>query len=293
MEKQLHLNLAAHFKIPYSQQGSIMKPEIMKNLTDFIKTLGLDEEPMGLFHTDKKPKNGFTPKPKDLPTREKELNNEIDWQSIFGSFECTIRSIWLARRKQTVSYFSAENFGCAGASYWMGFTKPQTETIIGYVAEGSEHYCKTADDLRHVFEEIDPVPAPKKYCVIKPLSQFTGNETPTLVLFFTRPEALAGLHQLAFFVTNDPEVVASPWSAGCGGLVAWPMRYLAKGENKAVVGGWDPSARIFYKADELSFTVPFSMFENMIDQYKESFLITDTWEKVKTRIERSRVAWKK
>jgi len=46
--------------------------------------------------------------------------------------------------------------------------------------------------------------------VIKPVSSFSDAETPELVSFFCRPETLCGLHQLAFFVTNDPEVVVCP-----------------------------------------------------------------------------------
>jgi hypothetical protein len=142
-----------------------------------------------------------------------------------------------------------------------------------------------------MFEYVDPEPVPGKYIIFKPIRQFTDGETPELVAFFTRPESLCGLHQLAAFVTNDPEVVASPWSAACGGLVAWPRHYAAKGQNKAVLGGWDPSARKFYKADELSFTVPFSMFEDMLGRYKDSFLSTKTWTTVQKKIERSKKAW--
>jgi len=97
--------------------------------------------------------------------------------------------------------------------------KPQTETIIHYVSSGvpeqmkGERYCDSPDELRRVFEQIDPRPASGKYCVVKPLSLFSPSEEPELVSFFTRPEPLCGLHQLAFFVTNDPEVVVSPWGA--------------------------------------------------------------------------------
>jgi hypothetical protein len=57
------------------------------------------------------------------------------------------------------------------------------------------------------------------------------------------------------------------------------------------MGGWDPSARKFYKADELSFTVPFSMFKDMLDRYKGSFLTTKTWTTVQKKIERSKKTW--
>ncbi|CAB1058287.1 hypothetical protein D1BOALGB6SA_3043 [Olavius sp. associated proteobacterium Delta 1] len=55
-----------------------MNAHILKSLPDFLAVLSLDEEPMGLFYTDQRPFEGFSPKPIDLPTREKEVRNEID-----------------------------------------------------------------------------------------------------------------------------------------------------------------------------------------------------------------------
>lgn len=274
-----------------------MDDKISSGIPDFLNTLGLSEEPMGMFFTDAKPEQGYSPKECDLPTQEKEKNNEVDWPNIFGQFSCVIGNIWLARKKRTCAWFSSERFGCPGGAFWLGFNKPQAETIIHYVSSGipgqmeGEHYCDSPDNLRKIFEYVDPVPAAKKYCVFKPLSLFSENETPVLVSFFTRPEPLNGLHQLAAFVTNDPEVVASPWSAACGSLAVWPLHYLEKGEFKAVLGGWDPSARKFFKTDELSFTVPFAMFSQMIEQYEDSFLKTKTWENVHKKINRSKKAW--
>jgi hypothetical protein len=57
------------------------------------------------------------------------------------------------------------------------------------------------------------------------------------------------------------------------------------------VGGWDPSARKFFKTDELSFTVPLDMFQQMLDRFEESFLTTETWQTVQKKIERSRRTW--
>jgi uncharacterized protein (DUF169 family) len=274
-----------------------MTTQIMKALPQFVEVLGLEEEPMGLFYTDKKPVEGFSPKPNDLPTREKEMKNEIDWQKVFGEFSCVMGHIWRARKKKTTAYFSAEQFGCPGGAFWMGFNKPQTETIINYVSTGipnwtaGERYCDSPDALRRIFQYVDPRPAPHKYCVVKPIGNFSGDEVPELVAFFTRPESLSGLHQLAAFVTNDPEVVVSPWGAGCGNVAAWPLHYLSKGQNRAVVGGWDPSARKFFKTDELSFTVPYKMFLDMIDRFTDSFLMTKAWGTVQKKIERSKKAW--
>lgn len=274
-----------------------MNLQPIKALPRFLEILGLDEEPMGIFYTNERPAEGFSPKPLDLPTREKEKNSEIDWQTIFGQFSCVIGNIWRARKKKTAAYFDAQRFGCPGGAFWLGFMKPQTETIIHYVSTGipdrmeGELYCHSPDELRRIFDYIDPRPAPNRFCVAKPLSLFGTKEEPELVAFFARPESLCGLHQLATFVTNDPEVVASPWGAACTNLITWPLKYLGKGENKAVLGGWDPSARKFFKTDELSFTVPYEMFGQMLERFEQSFLTTKTWATVQKKIARSKRTW--
>lgn len=266
-------------------------------LSGFMDAVGLLEEPMGLFYTDVRPDAGFTPKPIPLPTREQEKANTVDWQKTFGSFSCAMGHIWRARRKHTAAYFSKEHFGCLGAAFWLGFNKPQLEAIIHYVSTGvpnmshGEHYLCSPDAVRNAFNHVDPEPATADYLVVKPLSLFTDNETPLLVTTFARPECLCGLHQLAAYVTSDPEVVASPWTAGCGGICAWPLHYLARGMQKAVISGWDPSARKFYKTDELTFTVPHAMFLDMLEQYEKSFLSTNTWKTVRKKIDRSHKAW--
>ena len=85
----------------------------------------------------------------------------------------------------------------------------------------------------------------------------------------------------------------SPWGAACTNLITWPFRYLAKGENRAVQGGWDPSARKFFNTDELTFTVPYNMFNQMLKRFSESFLMTKTWSIVQKKITRSNQAWER
>ena len=63
-----------------------MQKQPLDLLPQFLEKLGLDEEPMGVFYSDEKPADGFSPKPIDLPTREKEMKNEIDWQGVFSQF---------------------------------------------------------------------------------------------------------------------------------------------------------------------------------------------------------------
>ncbi|MFH1539619.1 MAG: DUF169 domain-containing protein, partial [bacterium] len=113
-----------------------MDRQMLNKLPEFLELIGLDEEPMGIYYTDAKPAEGLSPEPAGLPTREKEMKNEIDWQTTFGRFSCVMGHIRRARTKKTAAYFSAEQFGCPGGAFWLGFMKPQTEMIIHLVSTG-------------------------------------------------------------------------------------------------------------------------------------------------------------
>lgn len=274
-----------------------MEQKICEGMKGFFDRLGLPEEPLGLYYSNQEPEKGFSPKPGKLPTAEMEKKGEVDWGSIFGSFSCVMGNIWRARRMGTAAYFDQERFGCIGGAFYLGFLKPQLDFIAYYISSGipdqlqGEHYLESAEVSWKFFKEVDPRPAPSRFCIFKPLTQFAQEETPELVIFFARGEVLCGLNQLAAFVTNDFEAVYSPFGAGCTNLVSWPLKFLAEGKLKAILGGWDPSDRKFMKADELSFTVPWEMFRRMVSRWPESFLTTSTWDTVRKKIDRSRRTW--
>jgi uncharacterized protein (DUF169 family) len=275
-----------------------MEKAVETGLRAFLERLGLEEEPLGMYYSDRAPEKGFSPKPAVLPTAEMERKGEVDWGAVFGNFSCVMGNIWRARRMKTAAYFDRERFGCLGGAFYLGFLKPQLDFIAYYISTGipgqvpGEHYLESAEVSRRFFEELDPRPAPARFCIFKPLSQFAEGEEPELVHFFGRGEVLCGLNQLAAFVTNDFQAVYSPFGAGCTTLVSWPLKFKEAGELKAVIGGWDPSDRKFFKADELTFTVPWEMFKAMVRRWPESFLTTPTWESVRKKIVLSRRAWK-
>jgi len=43
-----------------------MKPEILEKLPEFLETLGLSDEPVGIFFTETMPGNALTPAPLPL-----------------------------------------------------------------------------------------------------------------------------------------------------------------------------------------------------------------------------------
>ena len=227
-----------------------------------MEALGATEEPLGIFYTDKEPQEGFSPKPGKLPSAEEEARGEVDFGAVFANFSCVMGQVWRARRKKTAAWFDRERQGCLGGAFYLGYLKPQLEVIAHYVSSGipgvmeGERFLATPEDVRRFFQKVDPRPAPARFCVFKPLSQFTSDETPEVVAFFARPEMLSGLHCLAAFVTGDPEVVAAPFGADCSFVLTWPLHYLSRGKPRAVLGGWDPTARRDHRPDELSFAMP-------------------------------------
>lgn len=268
------------------------------HLSEFLEALGTIEEPMGMFYTDDEPQAGVAPKAGPLPTAEQEARHEVDFNALWSNFSCVIGKIWIARHKRTAAYFDSEHCGCLGGAFFLGYLKPQLDAIVHYVSTGipnvllGERYFSTPDIARAFYETVDPRPAPKRFCVFKPLSMFSDPEEPEVVVFFARPEAVSGLHQLAVFVTQDLEAVMSPMGAGCTNIVTWPIKYLEQGRLKAVLGGWDPSERQYLKPDEITFAVPFPLYRLMLDRWRESFLTAEAWQTVLKRIARSRKAWK-
>lgn len=266
-------------------------------LAGLSQALGYSEIPMAMFYTDTQPDSGFSPKPCALPTKEAEDRGQIDWQEINRNFSCVIGHIWRARKKHSQAWFSAERFGCAGAAFYLGYLKPQTDAICAYVSSGfpgvmeGEHYVADSQACRRLFEEMDPLPAGGRYCVFKPLDTLAQGEKPELVMFFARPEIMSGLHFLSTYLTNDLHAVATPFGAGCTYLVTFARQFAARGERKAVLGGWDPSCRKYYKTDELSFSVTWPLFEDMLARWQDSFLTRQAWRICRKKIALSNKTW--
>lgn len=268
-----------------------------QELAGLLEALGYDEMPLGMFYSDQKPSEGFHPKPLPLPSLEQEARRQVDLGAVWAGWSCVLGHIWLARKKRSLAWFDKEHYGCLGAAFFLGYNKPQLESIVHYVSSGipgmmeGERYFRSPEQARAYYQTLDPAPAPKPYCIFKPLDAMQPGEQPELVMFFARPEVLSGLHQLTLFATEDLQAVMSPWGAGCTNLVTWPLRYLAEGQNKAVLGGWDPSCRKFLKTDELTLTLPAAMFQTMVERWRGSFLTAKAWSEVRAKIERSRRAW--
>jgi len=271
--------------------------DIKEKTQRLLELLGHDEEPFGVCYDDAKP-DGFGPKPGELFTRERESAGQIDWQNAWGTFSCIVGNIWLARKKKKAAWISHEECGCMGGGFYAGLYRPYLETNIFFVSTGmpeanmeGEHYLPSPESMRAFMDDIMPPAAAGKYCIFKPLGQFTDGAPPLVVNFFARPEVINGLYSLTMYATGDHNSVATPFAPGCGSLVSWPLVYQQRGEEKAVLGGFDLSARKFMKTDELTFSVPLSLYRKMLEVMESSALTRHTWENVRKKVSKSARAW--
>jgi uncharacterized protein (DUF169 family) len=272
---------------------------ILDDTGKFLGYLGAHEEPFGVHYTDTRPEKAFGPREGVPLSRELEEQGKLDMQEVMKTFSCVMGNIWLARKKRSAAFISSEEYGCPGGTYYCSMMKPHLRFIEHYVSTGfegsplhGERYMPNPDAMRKFMLEVNPRKAPGKYCIFKPLSQFTDDEKPEFVIFFARPEVLSGLFTQAVFTTGDMECVVSPFGAGCTNMISWPLYYKEKGLEKAVIGGFDPSARKFMKTDELTFTVSLSFYERMLASLPESMFTHETdWSSVRKKVDRSAKAW--
>jgi hypothetical protein len=207
-------------------------------------------------------------------------------------------NLWLARAKRKSAWISHEECGCMGGGFYSGVYGPFLEMNIYYVSTGipgtpmeGEHYLPTPESMRACMEDSTPPEATGKCCVIKPLEHFAPGETPLVITFFARPEAMNGLYSLACYAAGSHLAVVSPFSAGCGSIIAWPLVYQQRGEERAVLGGFDLSARKFMKTDELSFAAPLALYRKMIEVMESSALTRHNWQNVCKKVRKSMRAW--
>ena len=213
-----------------------------------------------------------------------------------GRHACIINYLRMAWTQGRTTCFDGKSPCCRGGWTYMGYALPPSEAIARFVTTGEggregERYLPHPESMMRYFRELDIRPAPAPFCVIRPFSAAEGEIA--LYAFHGRPEELSGLCMLAWFALDDHEAVAMPFGSGCSNIFSWPAHYQARGRNKAVLGGMDPSCRPFMGVDELTFTVTPEVLRLMLEAAPRSFLMGGTWGGVKKKIGKSRLAWEK
>jgi hypothetical protein len=255
---------------------------MIKQLTEFLDVLRLNENPMGLFYTDQPPESGASPRRMtSLDQLTREGDHGVSWSS------CLLSKIRYARRKNCPAFFDREHYGCLGGAFFMGFKsyyEPFEPALISTGIPGQiegERYLDSTNTGKQFYDMFKPPEASGKVLVIQPLDQFTARQTPEIVLLFPSRDSLIGLNALTVFITRNPSAVQVPFGMGCAALVAWPRRFRRNGEEIAVIGGFDINCIKYFKAQELTYAVSYDFFLKMLDAWPKSILGTRAWQRLK------------
>lgn len=187
-------------------------------------------------------------------------------------------------------FFDKDSTMCSGGKKYIGFSdklRDNFEYFLSYGIPGElegERYKKNPDTVEKSMDNIKVLKAPGKYIVFKRWDKLEEYDEPVVVIFFAKPDVLSGLFTLANYDEVMPDGVIAPFGSGCSSIVNYPYFETQAQYPRAVLGMFDVSARPFLPPDSLSFAVPISKFVRMVNNMDESFLITGSWNKLRSRM---------
>jgi uncharacterized protein (DUF169 family) len=202
---------------------------------------------------------------------------------------CLIGNLRRVRQGYTFVY-DVHTRGCSGGKRYSGFShslRPNFEYFLSCGISGElegERYKRDPDLVKQYMHQHPPFEAPASYLVFKRWDKLTEYEEPLTVVFFATGDVLSGLFTLANYDVAEPDGVITPMGAGCASIIGYPLEQAQSDSPRCVLGMFDVSARPHVSQDELTFSVPFKRFVQMVEYMDESFLITNSWEKVKSRL---------
>jgi len=239
-----------------------------KQMSDALMTaLGLSESPVAIYYADTKPEAA------------------LEWQGGSGHFCCIGRLAGV--RRGFPFAVDREKPGCSGAAYFLGWderTRPGFERFLSRDSEGKgERFKKTPELARTYLQTRKFVSANGRYCVFQRLEDVPTDVTPEVISVFADADGISGLVTLANYGRPGQHAVIAPFSSGCGTLVNEARVQALEPEPKAVIGMFDPAARPTVEKHYLSFSMPYVMFVEMVENIPGSFLEIEPWLKIKNR----------
>ena len=196
---------------------------------------------------------------------------------------CFFKGLQAARDGQPVS-LSADVIGCGGGKLYTGFSDIP-ERVPGFVSL-KEKYKKTPEMVVDYVNGLGMNRAEKPYLNFIRIAKAESFEGIEGIFFYATPDMLSGLCGWAFFDINEPDAVVSRFGSGCSTVVSMTVVENARQGHRCFIGLLDPSVRPWVGKDELSFTIPFSRFTQMMETMKDCFLFdSHAWQKMKARLE--------
>lgn len=206
-----------------------------------------------------------------------------------GKHSCFIGELAIVRKGKPLAW-NVKSLSCEGAKRYLGYTTQMRPDFGYFLSTGipgkleGERYLRNPEMVQEFIENTKCIPALGRYIVFKRFDQLTPVDEPVAVIFFAKPDVLSGLFTLANFDRGDGQGVIAPFGSGCGTIVYQAYFEQLSDDPKAILGMFDASARPYVPKEVLSFSIPMKKFVKMVSYMDESFLITESWQKVKRRL---------
>ncbi len=203
-------------------------------------------------------------------------------------WNCFVGELAKVRKGRSLA-FDQEAVACGGGKKYLGFTNKLRPGFEYFLSCGNkeiegERYLQSPELVEKFLDNAPWSPAKGKKIVFKRWDMLLEEDEPEVVIFFAKPDVLSGLFTLAGFDREDMNGTIAPFGSGCSSIIQYPLAESLNAKPRAVLGMLDVSARTFVQENVMSFALPIKRLEEITGYMEESFLITESWEKVRKRI---------
>lgn len=195
---------------------------------------------------------------------------------------CLFKQFHKAYRGETVS-LGASNFTCGGGKLYTGLG-PVPERVYNFVST-YERYKSCPKIAEESISLIGAEMNPKTYINFIRIDKLDDFNDVEGVIFFADPDVVSGLFTWANFDTPDINSVQTPWGSGCSSTITALVNENKKDGKHCFIGLFDVSARVFFRSNVISFSIPYSRFKEMLLTMDECCVGgAPAWVKLKKRI---------
>ncbi len=211
-----------------------------------------------------------------------------EWAKKPQGWNCIICELAKVRKGKSLVY-DAERVACGGAKRYLGYTERMRPGFEYFLSCGNEEmegerYLQTPEQVNQFMTQFPKLQGSGRNIVFKRWDKLTEDDKPEVAIFFATPDVLSGLFTLAAFDQQDTNGTIAPFGSGCSSIVYYPYRECLAERQRAVIGMFDISARLCVGENILTFALPVKRLEQITGYMEESFLITESWQKVQRRI---------
>ena len=237
----------------------------MGRLAEILK---MDNHPVAIYRNDKIPEGAFVP------------DSHCSIPPLLVRCART-GEVCSADNEHSVCHGSKSGFGFGGIpnrqrSAWSASVVPEEARDMKHKSTG-QSYFRTPEIAFLQMEPIKDYGDGSDAIVFQDLDDAVAQGKPIeVVVFLVNPTRLTALMQLAAFSKETPgPACIMPYGHACQQVYAIPRAEGESDDPHAVVGMTDMYARRFVGKDQMSFAVPYKLYQRMERDIDDSFLMKE------------------